>query len=181
MAELVFIGGGARSGKSRAALTRALSHPAPRIFIATAEARDAEMRARIDAHRRERDSAFETIEAPRDLAGALRAHRDARVVIIDCLTLWLSNLLFDGRSDAEIEEATMQWIRAAQEHPHPVIVVANEVGQGIVPGDALSRRFRDLAGRLNQQVAAHADHVEVRFFGLSIPLKTHGVESEHAR
>lgn len=180
MSELIFIGGGARSGKSRAAVERALTHPEPRVFIATAEARDDEMRARIEAHKQERDDAFDTHEAPHDLCAAIRAHPDARVLIIDCLTLWLSNLMFQDASDAEIEEATARWIRTAQEHKHTVIVVANEVGQGIVPGDALSRRFRDLAGRLNQQVAAAADRVEVRFFGLSLTLKADGKEVGHA-
>lgn len=171
MATLVFIGGGARSGKSSAAVARALAFDAPRLFIATAEARDEEMRARIEAHQQERSTEFETIEAPRDLAHAIKQSHHARVVLVDCLTLWLSNLLLDGRSDQEIDDATTDWLRAADEHPGTIVVVANEVGQGIVPDNALSRRFRDLAGRLNQRVAQHADHVEIRFFGLGMTLK----------
>lgn len=171
MAELIFIGGGARSGKSSAAVHAALEYPSPRVFIATAQAHDEEMHARIDAHQRERRDRFETIEAPIDLVRALQQSHHASVILIDCLTLWLSNLMFADQSDEEIACATGAWLKAAREHPGTVIVVANEVGQGIVPADPLSRRFRDLAGRLNQHVAQHADRVEVRFFGLGITLK----------
>jgi len=170
--ELRFIGGGARSGKSNAAVQQALAFDTPRVFIATAQALDDEMRTRIALHQQEREEGFDTLEAPHDLAEALRQSQHAKVVIIDCLTLWLSNLLFAGHSDTDIDKATNAWLQEAENHPGTVIVVANEVGLGIVPGDALSRRFRDLAGRLNQRVAARADHVEVRFFGLSMTLKT---------
>lgn len=180
MAELIFIAGGARSGKSRAAVERALSYNGPRIFIATAEARDEEMRARIEAHRNERMDSFLTVEAPYDLTTPLRSWGHAHILVIDCLTLWLSNRMLHGDTDAVIDEATTQWLAAIHAHPHTVIVVANEVGQGIVPADELSRRFRDLAGRLNQRVAAKADRVEVRFFGLSLTLKADGKEVDHA-
>src|SRR5699024_12403129 len=142
-----------------------------RVFIATAEARDEEMRARIRAHQEERQAGFETLEAPRDLAHAVQQNHHAHVLLIDCLTLWLSNLLLDDLSDQAIDDATTAWLDAVADHPGNVIVVANEVGQGIVPDNALSRRFRDLAGRLNQRVAQCADLVEIRFFGLGVKLK----------
>lgn len=169
---LMFIGGGARSGKSRAAMSHATSLDGPRVFIATAEAKDDEMRVRIERHKAERRAEFETIEVPRGLSAALERSAHASVVVIDCLTLWLSNLLLDGLTNAQIESAADVWLNAAERHPGTVIVVANEVGQGIVPDNALSRRFRDLAGQLNQRVAARADYVEVRFFGLSVVLKS---------
>lgn len=176
---LIFIGGGARSGKSRAAIAYAKAVDTPRVFIATAEARDSEMRARIAHHKAERRADFETIEAPRALCAAIVNAIEAKVIVIDCLTLWLSNLVLDGLADDEIETAANVWLDAAQAHPGTVIVVANEVGQGIVPDNALSRRFRDLAGKLNQRVAARADHVEVSFFGLSVVLKSPTHEPPH--
>lgn len=170
--QLMFIGGGARSGKSRAAIAQATTIDAPRVFIATAEAKDDEMHERIQRHKDERRADFEVIEAPRSLCSALHRSSHAQVVVVDCLTLWLSNLVLDGATDDEIEIATDAWLDAATQHSGTVIVVANEVGQGIVPGNALSRRFRDLAGRLNQRVAARANHVEARFFGLPVLLKS---------
>lgn len=175
MGRLIFIGGGARSGKSAAAVARALAYPTPRGFIATAQAHDDEMRERIALHRAERAANFFTIEEPRALAEAIERCDNAAVVLIDCLTLWLSNLILDHASDEQIACATQQWLRAVAIHSGTVIVVANEVGQGIVPMDPLTRRFRDEAGRLNQRVAAAAQEVEVRFFGLGVTLKNEAI------
>lgn len=172
MARLIFIGGGARSGKSAAAVQRAKQLPEPRLFLATAAPSDDEMRARIAMHQAERGLDFDTVAVPLELAAALNENPQASVVLIDCLTLWLSNLLFDERTDDEIRQATEKWLAAARQHPGTVVVVANEVGQGLVPMDALSRRFRDEAGRLNQRVAAEADEVELRYFGLGLTLKS---------
>lgn len=171
MARLIFIGGGARSGKSAAAVARAKSFSPPRVFLATAAPSDEEMRTRIALHKKERGLRFETMEVPLELAAAIEGRGDASVIVIDCLTLWLSNLLFEQRTDEEIMHATEAWIEAAQQHPGTVVVVANEVGQGLVPMDALSRRFRDAAGRVNQRVAAAAHEVELRYFGLGLTLK----------
>lgn len=178
MARIVFIGGGARSGKSAAAVARAKQFDAPRLFFATAAPSDDEMRTRIALHQDERGHDFETVDVPIELGAALRSHPQASVVLIDCLTLWLSNQLFADRSDDEIRDATAAWLAAAKAHPGTVIIVANEVGQGLVPMDALSRRFRDEAGRLNQRVAAAADEVELRYFGLGLTLKNNASTGE---
>jgi adenosyl cobinamide kinase/adenosyl cobinamide phosphate guanylyltransferase len=163
--------GGARSGKSRYAesLIAALPPPwqAPWTYIATAEPGDDEMTARIAAHRARRGSSWRTLEAPRDLAAALMGNARAPV-LVDCLTLWLSNLLLaDADIDKEIErlEETLTAIVA------PVVLVANEVGSGIVPEHPLGRQFRDLQGILNQRMAARADRVILMVAGLPLAIK----------
>jgi adenosylcobinamide kinase/adenosylcobinamide-phosphate guanylyltransferase len=162
---IVLIGGGSRSGKSRHALEYARRFPAPRTFLATAEALDAEMRERISAHQAERGAEFATVEAPLDLAGALPLDG---VCVIDCLTLWTSNLLFAER---DIPAETERLLAAARRCPATLIFVTNEVGCGIVPENELARRFRDAAGRLNQQVAAVADEVWWMAFGCPLKVK----------
>jgi adenosylcobinamide kinase/adenosylcobinamide-phosphate guanylyltransferase len=159
--------GGARSGKSRHAerLIEALDRPA--LYIATAEARDAEMRERIAAHRARRGTRWSTLEAPLDLAAVLAAERK-RPILVDCLTLWLSNVMLAERDAAGEIAGLLDTLSA---HPGPVVVVANEVGLGIVPENALARDFRDHAGRLNQQVAALAGHVVFLAAGLPLTLK----------
>ena len=160
--------GGARSGKTRRGLAIA-DQFASRVYIATAEARDEEMRDRIARHRAERDASWRTLEAPLDLCDALRAADGAdTAILVDCLTLWLSNLMETQRSiDAETEALTktLGALSAA------VILVSNEVGQGIVPVHALARQFRDAHGRLNQAIAAVADHVELLVAGLPLKVK----------
>lgn len=177
MNHLIFIGGGARSGKSSWAVRRALEHPPPRRFLATAHAFDDEMRARIALHKDERRDDFITVDAPYSLSDAITACPPGSVILIDCLTLWLSNMMLDETQSRDIAAETATWLDAAKGHAGTVIVVANEVGQGIVPMNALSRAFRDEAGRLNQRVAQAADEVYVSFFGLVLALKTQPSDS----
>jgi adenosylcobinamide kinase / adenosylcobinamide-phosphate guanylyltransferase len=171
VAKLSLVLGGARSGKSRYAegLVSALPLPwqAPWNYVATAEPGDAEMAERIASHRARRGPSWRTIEAPRDLTGSLQV-AGAAPVLVDCLTLWLSNLMLAGADiDAEMERLDHALAAAAA----PVVMVANEVGYGIVPDHPLGRRFRDLQGVLNQRVAARADRVVLVVAGLPLALK----------
>jgi adenosylcobinamide kinase / adenosylcobinamide-phosphate guanylyltransferase len=169
--------GGARSGKSRYAEGLVLGAASCGIYIATAEAGDAEMAARIAAHKAQRDSTgrggfWRTVEAPLDLAPAIHAHAEpARPILVDCLTLWLSNLLCAGRAVEHESEALCAALRDAT---GPIVLVANEVGMGLVPETLLGREFRDAAGRLNQQIAALADRVVFVAAGLPLVLKGAG-------
>ena len=164
-----FILGGARSGKSARALRLAGIASDQRVFIATAEALDEEMTARIARHQAERNESWETVEAPLDLVDAIeRRAADDRIVVVDCLTLWLSNLMHHER-DIEIESANL--VTALTAVNGDVILVSNEVGLGLVPEDQLGRNFRDLQGRLNQSVASACDVVEFVAAGLPIRLK----------
>ncbi|MCJ2183969.1 bifunctional adenosylcobinamide kinase/adenosylcobinamide-phosphate guanylyltransferase [Novosphingobium sp. 1949] len=161
--------GGARSGKSRYAQNRAEATGLVPVFIATAQGFDAEMRARIDRHRADRDAAWSTIEAPLALPEALAtASAPDRVVLVDCLTLWTSNLLL---AQEDIPAMTGQLVSALSAARGPVILVSNEVGWGIVPDNALARAFRDEAGRVNQRVAAAVDEVQLIVAGLPLALK----------
>jgi adenosylcobinamide kinase/adenosylcobinamide-phosphate guanylyltransferase len=164
---LTLVIGGARSGKSRHAEALVAATGLPRIYIATAEAWDDEMRARIDQHRMDRGAGWETVEAPQDLATAL-AVPAGRVVLVDCLTLWLTNRLL---ADADLAADTTALLRALDACPAPVVMVTNELGWSIVPENALARRFRDAQGRLNQTLAARADHVVAVIAGLPLVLK----------
>lgn len=164
MAEITLILGGARSGKSARALS--LAAP-PRAFVATAKASDGEMADRIARHQEERGADWELIEAPLDLASVVRG-AGGKTLLIDCLTLWLSNLMAAGR---EPEAETFALIAALGEATAPVILVSNEIGLGLVPMDPLSRRFRDEQGRLNQRIAAAATRVEFIAAGLPLRLK----------
>lgn len=165
---LTLVLGGARSGKSRHAETLVMRLAPPWVYIATAEPLDDEMRARIAEHRTRRGENWETIEAPRDLPTAL-AHAGNSPVLIDCLTLWLSNLMLDG---ADIPEATANLEAELDARTAPTVLVSNEVGLGIVPENALARRFRDEAGRLNQRLAARADLVLFMVAGLATTIKS---------
>jgi len=159
--------GGARSGKTARAL--ALAATPPHVYLATAQALDGEMEARIAAHRLERGATWEVAEEPLEIAAALRAVADpATTVLVDCLTLWLSNLMHHGR---DIEAETTRLIEALGEAPNRVILVSNEIGLGLVPMEKLSRDFRDAQGRLNQRIAAAATHVEFVTAGLPLTLK----------
>jgi adenosylcobinamide kinase / adenosylcobinamide-phosphate guanylyltransferase len=170
-AELTLVLGGARSGKSRYAesLIAALPSPwrPPWAYFATAEAHDDEMAERIALHRARRGSSWETIEAPRDLASALLSCRH-RPVLVDCLTLWLSNLMLAG---ADIDAETAQLERVVTATGAPIVLVANEVGYGLVPDQPLGRRFRDLQGVLNQRIAACAARVVLVVAGLPLAVK----------
>jgi adenosylcobinamide kinase/adenosylcobinamide-phosphate guanylyltransferase len=161
--------GGARSGKSRFAEGLIAAHPGRRVYLATAEAGDAEMAARIRRHRARRGDGWTTIEEPLDLPRALAsATRDNAAVLVDCLTLWLSNLL---AADRQVERETQSLLDALPQLQAPAVLVSNEVGLGIVPDNALARAFRDHAGFLHQAVAAAADRVYFIAAGLPLLLK----------
>ena len=163
---VILIGGGARSGKSRYALEKARAIPGSRAFVATAEPSDEEMTARIQHHREERGEEFRTIEEPVELARII-AEAKFDVIVIDCLTLWLSNIMFSNRI-CELDALE----KATQAAEGTIIFVTNEVGSGIIPTDlALSREFRDRAGILNQRIAAIADEVYWMVFGLAQRIK----------
>ncbi len=167
--ETILIVGGARSGKSHRALELARDMAPERVFVATAEASDAEMAERIECHRGDRGSGFSTEEAPLELVEALEAAASPdRVVVVDCLTLWLSNLMHYGR-DVDVQTAALTGFLART--PGPVILVSNEVGMGLVPGTPLGRGFRDAQGSLNQAVAAVCRRVEFMVAGLPMVFK----------
>jgi adenosylcobinamide kinase/adenosylcobinamide-phosphate guanylyltransferase len=161
--------GGARSGKSRYAQARAEASGLRRIFVATAQAFDDEMRDRIARHQADRDHGWATLEAPFDLAPILaRYSAPDTILLVDCLTLWVTNLLLADR-DIPAETATL--IDALRAAAGPVILVSNEVGFGIVPDNELARRFRDHAGIVNQCIAAAADEIQLIVAGLPMQLK----------
>lgn len=168
-----FFVGGTRSGKSAHAVRVGESLPGPRRFIATCPVLDEEMRDRIRRHRRERETGlWETVEEPLQLAAAVSEARDCGVVLIDCLALWVNNLMFEAPVTEEDVEARTRDVLAACAHgAGTVIFVSSEVGLGIIPADPLSRRYRDLLGRCNQEVAARADEVILFACGLPLPLK----------
>jgi len=164
---IVLIGGGSRSGKSRYALEYAERYGTPRTFIATAEAHDDEMRQRILVHQRDRGASWITREEPIELGSAIGSS-DGGAIVVDCLTLWVSNLMFAGR---DVRDEGERMLEAAVVHTGTIVLVTNEVGCGIVPDNELARRFRDLAGNLNQRAAAAAQEVWFMAFGCSLRLK----------
>lgn len=165
---LTLILGGARSGKSRHAESLIERLPGPWIYIATAQPLDEEMRARIALHRSRRGARWQTVEAPVALAAALEAVPDGVPVLVDCLTFWLSNLLL---ADADPDHHGAALAKILSRPRGPWIVVSSEVGLGIVPENALARRFRDAAGTLHQRIAASADHVVLMVAGLPLAVK----------
>ena len=165
---IILITGGARSGKSTRAEARALAFPGRPVYVATAEALDAEMRERIARHRARRGSDWLERETPLELAAALVETDGHAARLVDCLTLWLSNLMHAER-DWETEAVLLTETLGRQKSP--VVLVTNEVGLGIVPDNALARRFRDAAGILNQMVARVADEVEFVVAGLPMRVK----------
>ena len=167
MAKSILITGGARSGKSRIAEERVASLGAERVYIATAEARDAEMEARIAAHVARRGTGWTTRAEPFDLLGALAA-TDGAPRLVDCLTLWLSNLM-EGGYDWQAETRALADTIPAQRSP--VVFVTNEVGLGIVPETKLGREFRDAQGILNQAIAASVDEVYLAVSGYPLKVK----------
>jgi adenosylcobinamide kinase / adenosylcobinamide-phosphate guanylyltransferase len=169
---VTFVLGGARSGKSayaqalvEAAAARALRPP---VMIATAQACDQDMAARIARHRRVRGTAWRTIEAPLELAAAIRTLQPGEAAAVDCLTLWLSNLM---HAEYNLAAATDELLATLAATDAEVAVVSNEVGMSVVPENALARTFRDAAGLLHQRVAQQANHAVVMFCGLAVPLK----------
>lgn len=169
--EKILVTGGARSGKSDYAL-RLASRGRRRAFIATARAGDAHMAERISAHKRRRGRAFRTIEEPLNVGGAFEAlSGKADVVVIDCLTIWLSNLVMEGKSDKAVLAKARELAREVKRFPGMVILVTNEVGMGIVPDNELGRRFRDLAGSTNQILAKSCDMVVLMSCGIAQVIK----------
>ena len=173
---LTLVLGGARSGKS--AYAESLFTGPEAVYVATAEAIDDEMRDRIARHRARRGGGWITVEAPLDLAGALCSARRARApngsggVLVDCLTVWLGNLMHAGRDvDREAGSLLESLAPAAPKEPAPVVLVANEVGLGVVPDNPMARAFRDHAGRLNQALAGRADRVVFVAAGIPLVLK----------
>jgi adenosylcobinamide kinase / adenosylcobinamide-phosphate guanylyltransferase len=172
MRELIL--GGARSGKSTLALQRAHAHLGEVVYLATATAGDAEMQTRIDRHRAERPAHWQTIECDMRLAQCLFQLDDPqRCIIVDCLTLWLSNVLFNEQPEAESfwQQQRDALLECLPELRSTVVLVSNEVGLSIVPDNALARRFRDEQGWLNQQVAQRCERVIFVAAGLPITLK----------
>ena len=174
--QLTLVTGGAASGKSRFAEALVVASGRRKVYVATAQAFDAEMAAKIARHRADRGELWRTIEAPLDLAGALGQEWSDEIVLVDCLTMWLSNHLLaenDPGAEADRLMAALDAVRV------PVVLVTNEVGQGVVPDNALARRFRNAQGALNQRVAARADLVVGVMAGLPLVLK--GVLPEGVR
>jgi adenosylcobinamide kinase/adenosylcobinamide-phosphate guanylyltransferase len=172
---LILVTGGSRSGKSSYALALAEKHEAPRTYLATAQAFDDEMRERIAAHRRSRPAGWGLVEEPLRVPEALAAaFPSARTVVLDCVTLWMSNLLLaDERFDEfAAESRARELVESAQGAPGAaVIVVTNEVGSGVVPETVLGRRFRDCAGRANEVIARAANEVYLMVSGIPLRIK----------
>jgi adenosylcobinamide kinase/adenosylcobinamide-phosphate guanylyltransferase len=167
----VLIGGGVRCGKSAFALRRARELGERRVLVATAEALDEEMRERVVRHRAERGDAFRTLEEPIELASAIAGLRDIDVAVVDCLTIWLSNLLLRGDGPVAILARIDELGRVLDDAPCHVVLVTNEVGFGIVPDNALARSFRDLAGAAHQRLAARCDEVYLGALGMILRLR----------
>jgi len=163
-----FIVGGARSGKSAFSMELAAAMPGRKVYVATAEALDPEMDERISRHRLSRGEGWETVEETIEVEKNVKAI-EAGTVVIDCLTIWISNLMAKGLSDDEILDRAKKLFCACALSPASVIAVSNEVGLGIVPDNALARRFRDIAGTVNQEAAKAAS--EVWFVASGIPLR----------
>jgi adenosylcobinamide kinase / adenosylcobinamide-phosphate guanylyltransferase len=166
---LTFLIGGARSGKSALALRFAVDAEEV-VVVATGEARDEEMAERIERHRRERPSAWQVVEEPVALHTAIEAAPPSACVIVDCLSLWVSNLLEAGWTDEAVEAEAERTARAAAEQPGASVAVSNEVGLGVVPATALGRRYRDVLGRVNATFAASADEALLVVAGRTLPL-----------
>ncbi|GAM09640.1 bifunctional adenosylcobalamin biosynthesis protein CobP [Geobacter sp. OR-1] len=172
MAKVILVTGGARSGKSRLAEQLAERFGSPLGYIATAAAGDGEMAARIARHQQRRGPDWQTLEEPLDLCGVITGHDGYfRAMLVDCITLWLTNLLLQHNSPepalAEVRRLTS--VFAALQSP--LVLVSSEVGMGIVPENALARSFRDLAGEANQLIAAAADEVYTAIAGIPLKLK----------
>jgi len=182
MARVVLITGGGRSGKSSYAQQLAEAHPGPRLFLATAVSFDEELKERIRRHRRSRERAsWTTLEEPVDLAGTIRRAAGFPVVLVDCLTMWVNNLMWDssagpaqtgrGPTEDEIAARSEELLMCCQRHEGTVILVTNEVGLGIIPDHPAARLYRDLLGRTNQIIATQADAVVFMISGLPLEIK----------
>jgi adenosylcobinamide kinase/adenosylcobinamide-phosphate guanylyltransferase len=168
----VLVLGGARSGKSQFGLNLCQKISGKKGFLATCQPLDREMEERVARHQKSRDSSWETIEEFFDLAGRLESMVvDYRVILVDCLTLWLSNCLMREVKEAEMTELIGKFKNVLARVPVPVVLVSNEVGMGVVPPSPLGRAFRDLQGSLNQELAATADEVYLITAGIPLKLK----------
>jgi adenosylcobinamide kinase/adenosylcobinamide-phosphate guanylyltransferase len=169
----VFVIGGCRSGKSNHALELAEEMAAnERVFIATCVPQDGEMRQRVAKHQKNRSQSWKTIEAPLHLPQAIMDNaRTEGVVLVDCLTLWINNLLMENESPPDVEDQISRLVQAVQSAEGPVIMVSNEVGTGIVPENKLARVYRDLVGSVNQAVARSADRVVWVVAGVPVNIK----------
>ncbi len=178
MAHIVLVTGGSRSGKSRVAQEMGEQLAGPRLFVATCPVIDEEMAARVRMHQRNRDpGVWQTLEEPLRVTEALAREQECSVVLVDCLTLWVNNLMHQalrsgrGLTEEDMERESARMVHAAQARQGAVILVTNEVGMGIVPDNAQARLYRDLVGRCNQAVAAQAHQVCLVACGLSLDLK----------
>lgn len=176
---LTLLLGAARSGKSALALAMAGAQLGPVNFIATAEALDEEMVERIAAHRDERPAHWATIEEPVEVAQALAAMPDSETAVLDCLTLWVSNLMSAGWAESAVIDAAADLASLAAARPGRLITVSNEVGWGIVPADPVTRRYRDLLGGVNKAFAARADEALLVVAGLVLPLQAYSTGRPH--
>lgn len=181
MAHIVLVTGGARSGKSAYAQELAESLGSTRCYVATCPVVDAEMARRIARHQEQRlGRDWQTVEETLDLANAVRRSSAYSVLLIDCLTLWISNLLLAREqagaelSEDDVVQACRDVLAPAREHSGVIVLVTNEVGMGIVPENALARRYRDLVGRCNQVMAASADRVVLMASGIAVTIKGEG-------
>lgn len=171
MGQVIFITGGVRSGKSRFAQELASRGGLPVLYLATAAPGDPEMEGRIEAHRASRPKDWATVEEERDVLGVMEALKGPHTVLLDCVTLWISNLMGDGLSDEEILARVKSLADFFPGCPHRVILVSNEVGWGVVPPYPLGRRFRDLQGAVNQVLASAADEVYLLVAGIPLRIK----------
>jgi len=168
----VLITGGCRSGKSRYALDYTNRHFSRKLFLATAEILDDEMARRVENHRKMRGPEWETAEEPLAIVERISQYAEkVEVILIDCITLWLSNLLMKGEADSKVMDAVDRFVEVLKQKRTSFVIVSNEVGMGIVPADPLSRRFRDLAGKANQTIAHGVDTVIFMVSGIPLFLK----------
>jgi adenosylcobinamide kinase/adenosylcobinamide-phosphate guanylyltransferase len=170
--KMIFITGGARSGKSRFALDYANRHFSKKLYLATCEVLDEEMVRRVENHKKRRSKEWNTVEEPVEIVDKIDEYGDkVEVVLLDCITLWLSNLLMRQNSDAKIMDEIDRFINTIKQDQTSFIIVSNEVGMGIVPADPLGRRFRDLQGIVNQRIAEVTETVILMISGIPMFLK----------
>ena len=170
--KVIFITGGCRSGKSRYALDYVNQHFLKKLYLASCEALDEEMAQRIEHHKKMRGPEWHTIEEPVEIVDKIRQYGDkVEVILLDCITLWLSNILMKWDSDSRIMDEVDRFVNMIKQSPTSFIIVSNEVGMGIVPAEPLGRRFRDLSGMVNQKIAEVADTVIYMVSGIPLFLK----------
>jgi len=170
--DVILVTGGCRSGKSRFALEYANHHFSKKIYLATCEVLDGEMAKRVEMHKMMRGPEWQTIEEPLEIVNRIRSYREEDgVILLDCITLWLSNLLLRWDDDQKVMGEVERLVEGIKECKFSLIMVSNEVGMGIVPADPLSRRFRDLSGMANQRIGEISDRVVFMVSGIPIFLK----------